>query len=99
MLGFDRLLPLVESVDTYVNVPVELADRLASPLIVTMSQILHHCKRGSRNWIMMMIQYRISRLQNLEVNLCKKMVTLCPTRCYSSENGDVTFATRGVYRM
>ena len=57
MLGFDRLLPLVESVDTYVNVPVELADRLASPLIVTMSQILHHCKRGSRNWIMMMIQY------------------------------------------
>ena len=32
MLGFDRLLPLVESVDTYVNVPVELADRLGKPI-------------------------------------------------------------------
>ena len=30
MLGYDRLLPLVESAKTYVQVPIELAEKLGS---------------------------------------------------------------------
>ena len=30
MLGYDRLLPLVESEETYIQVPIELAEKLGS---------------------------------------------------------------------
>jgi electron transfer flavoprotein-quinone oxidoreductase len=95
MLGFDRLLPLVESVDTYVNVPVEIAERLG--------------RHVDSNYIpnTPSLQERIAKLDydddsvpHIQVTkprseFMQKMVSLCPTRCYSSENGDVILQHEG----
>lgn len=95
MLGFDRLLPLVESVDTYVNVPVELADRLGKTIdsnYVPATPSLQ--ERIAR------LDYNDDSIPHIQVTKPRsefmlKMVSVCPTRCYSSENGDVILQHEG----
>ena len=90
ILGYDKLLPLVESVDTYVQVPIELAEKTGrqiqatyEPRIPTIAQRIARLKYDDD---------RIShiRVLNSKSEFMKKMVTLCPTSCYSMEAGDVT---------
>ena len=90
ILGYDKLLPLVESVDTYVQVPVELAEKAGrqvqatyEPRIPTIAQRIARLKYDDD---------RISHIKvlNSKSEFMKKMVTLCPTSCYSMEAGDVT---------
>ena len=90
ILGYDKLLPLVESVDTYVQVPVELAEKTGrqvqatyEPRIPTIAQRIARLKYDDD---------RISHIKvlNSRSEFMKKMVTLCPTSCYSMEAGDVT---------
>jgi electron transfer flavoprotein-quinone oxidoreductase len=90
ILGYDKLLPLVESVDTYVQVPVELAEKTGrqvqatyKPRIPTIAQRIARLKYDDD---------RISHIKvlNSKSEFMKKMVTLCPTSCYSMEAGDVT---------
>jgi electron transfer flavoprotein-quinone oxidoreductase len=90
ILGYDKLLPLVESVDTYVQVPVELAEKagrqvqaMYEPRIPTIAQRIARLKYDDD---------RISHIKvlNSKSEFMKKMVTLCPTSCYSMEAGDVT---------
>ncbi|HKH89932.1 MAG TPA: electron transfer flavoprotein [Nitrososphaera sp.] len=90
ILGYDKLLPLVESVDTYVQVPVELAEKIGrqvqatyEPRIPTIAQRIARLKYDDD---------RISHIKvlNSKSEFMKKMVTLCPTSCYSMEAGDVT---------
>lgn len=95
MLGFDRLLPLVESVDTYVNVPVELADRLGKTIgsnyVPTTPSLQERIAK---------LDYDDDSIPHIEVTKPRsefmlKMVSLCPTRCYSCENGDVILQHEG----
>jgi electron transfer flavoprotein-quinone oxidoreductase len=95
MLGFDRLLPLVESVDTYVNVPVELADRLGKTIesnyVPTTPSLQERIAK---------LNYDDDSIPHIEVTKPRsefmlKMVSLCPTRCYSCENGDVILQHEG----
>ncbi len=90
ILGYDKLLPLVESVDTYVQVPVELAEKTGrqvqatyEPRIPTIAQRIARLKYDDD---------RVSHIKvlNSKSEFMKKMVTLCPTSCYSMEAGDVT---------
>ncbi|HEY6756915.1 MAG TPA: electron transfer flavoprotein [Nitrososphaera sp.] len=90
ILGYDKLLPLVESVDTYVQVPVELAEKTGrqvpatyEPTIPTIAQRIARLKYDDD---------RISHIKvlNPKSEFMKKMVTLCPTSCYSMEGGNVT---------
>ncbi|MFL6492657.1 MAG: electron transfer flavoprotein [Nitrososphaera sp.] len=90
ILGYDKLLPLVESVDTYVQVPIELAEKTGrqvqatyEPRIPTIAQRIARLKYDDD---------RIShiRVLNSKSEFMKKMVALCPTSCYSMEAGDVT---------
>jgi electron transfer flavoprotein-quinone oxidoreductase len=90
ILGYDKLLPLVESVDTYVQVPVELAEKTGrqvqatyKPRIPTIAQRIARLKYDDD---------RISHIKvlNSKSEFMKKMVMLCPTSCYSMEAGDVT---------
>jgi len=87
ILGYDRLLPLVESEDTYVQVPIELAEKMGrhvratyEPTIPTMAQRIAQLKYDDD---------RISHIKVLHPNseFMKKIVTLCPTLCYSMERG------------
>jgi electron transfer flavoprotein-quinone oxidoreductase len=95
MLGFDRLLPLVESVDTYVNVPVELADRLGKTIdsnyVPTTPSLQERIAK---------LDYDDDSIPHIQVTKPRsefmlKMVSLCPTRCYSCENGDVILQHEG----
>ena len=89
ILGFDKLLPLVESEQTYVQVPMELAEKLGrqvsstySPSIPTIAQRIAKLKYDDD---------RISHITVLDPksDFMKKMVILCPTNCYNIENGEV----------
>ncbi len=90
ILGYDKLLPLVESEDTYVQVPIELAEKTGrqvqatyEPTIPTIAQRIARLKYDDD---------RVSHIKvlNPKSEFMKKMVTLCPTFCYSMEGGDVT---------
>lgn len=92
ILGYDKLLPLVESEDMYVQVPIELAEKTGrqvqatyEPTIPTVAQRIARLKYDDD---------RISHIKvlNPKSEFMKKMVRLCPTMCYSMEGGggDVT---------
>ena len=91
ILGYDKLLPLVESEETYVQVPIELAEKTGrqvqasyEPMIPTIAQRIARLKYDDD---------RISHIKvlNPKSEFMRKMVTLCPTMCYSKEGGgDVT---------
>ena len=90
ILGYDKLLPLVESEDTYVQVPIELAEKTGrqvqatyEPTIPTIAQRIARLRYDDD---------RVSHIKvlNPKSEFMKKMVTLCPTFCYSMEGGDVT---------
>ncbi|HKZ61358.1 MAG TPA: electron transfer flavoprotein [Nitrososphaera sp.] len=90
ILGYDKLLPLVESEDTYVQVPVELAEKMGRPMTATYEPTLPTvAQRVAR------LKYDDDRASHIKVlnpksEFMKKMVALCPTNCYSIEGGDVT---------
>jgi electron transfer flavoprotein-quinone oxidoreductase len=89
ILGYDKLLPLVESVETYVQVPIEIAERLGQkvpktyePTMPSIAERVAHLKYDDDR------QSHI-RVLSPESEFMKKMVVLCPTKCYSLENGRV----------
>jgi electron transfer flavoprotein-quinone oxidoreductase len=95
ILGYDRLLPIVESVETYVQVPVEIAEKSGTrvsstytPTIPTIAQRIAKLKYDDDN---------VSHIKVLhpKSEFMKKMVTLCPTKCYSIENEDVMLQHEG----
>lgn len=90
ILGYDRLLPLVESEDTYVQVPIELAEKMGRPITATYEpSVPTLADRVAK------LKYEDDRVSHIKVlnprsEFMKKMVTLCPTNCYSLEGEDVT---------
>ncbi|HYZ49725.1 MAG TPA: electron transfer flavoprotein, partial [Nitrososphaeraceae archaeon] len=81
ILGYDRLLPLVESEETYVKVPIELAEksgqRVSTTYIPTVPTIAQRVAKLNYN------DDSIShiKLRSSHSEFMKKMVTLCPTKC------------------
>jgi len=95
ILGYDRLLPIVESVETYVQVPVEIAEKsgtrvssMYTPTTPTIAQRIAKLKYDDDNLSHIKVLHPKSELM-------KKMVTLCPTKCYSIENEDVMLQHEG----
>lgn len=95
ILGFDRLLPLLESQETYVDVPVELAEKLGTPLNSTNTcSIPSIAKRIAR------LQYNDDARSHIKVldgksDFMRKMVVLCPTKCYNEEGEEVFLQHEG----
>ncbi len=95
ILGYEKLLPLVESEETYVKVPMELADRLGKK--ITSSYILSIPSIATR---IGKLNFSDDEMPHIKVikpasDFMKKMVTLCPTRCYSIENDKVMIQHEG----
>ena len=95
ILGYDRLLPLVESEETYVQVPIELAERLGkkisstyTPKILSIAQRVANLKYDDDS-------VSHIRVLNPKSEFMKKMVLLCPTRCYNLENDQVMLQYEG----
>jgi electron transfer flavoprotein-quinone oxidoreductase len=95
ILGYDRLLPLVESEETYVQVPIELAERLGKKISSTYTpKILPIAQRVAN------LKYDDDSVSHIRVlnsrsEFMKKMVLLCPTRCYNLENDQVMLQHEG----
>ncbi len=95
ILGYERLLPMVESEETYVKVPIELAERLGeefeSSYSPTIPSLADRVAKLSYN------DDGVSHIKVLkpESQFMKNMITLCPTKCYSEENGKVLIQHEG----
>jgi ferredoxin-like protein FixX len=95
ILGYDRLLPLVESEETYVHVPIELAERLGKRILSTYTPSILSIAQRVAN-----LKYDDDSISHIRVlnprsEFMKKMVILCPTKCYNLENDQVMLQHEG----
>lgn len=95
ILGYDRLLPMVESEDTYVKVPILIAERLGKavnstylPSIPSLAQRIAKLNYDDDK------QSHIKVIDN-KTEFMKKLTVLCPTNCYTLENDQVMLAHEG----
>ena len=89
MLGYDKLLPLIESEETYVQVPIEIAERLGRTMVASYRPTIPTVAQRVAK-----LKYDDDRQSHIKVikpeaEIMKKMVTLCPTGCYLLEDGKV----------
>ncbi|TBR11582.1 MAG: electron transfer flavoprotein [Candidatus Nitrosotenuis sp.] len=95
VLGYDKLLPMIESEDTYVKVPIELAERLGKSIPISYSpSILSIADRISK------LSYNDDHMPHIKIRdpdseYMKKMVILCPAKCYSEEGGKIMLQHEG----
>jgi len=94
-LGYKRLLPILESNKTYTDVPVEIAERIGKDLQKCYS--IHIPSIAER---IAKLNYNDDSLSHIKVlnpqsDFMKKMVVLCPTKCYSIENERVILQHEG----
>ncbi|KAG2473821.1 MAG: hypothetical protein NPMRth3_5230001, partial [Nitrosopumilales archaeon] len=95
ILGYDRLLPIVESEETFVKVPIEIAERLGKTMKASYTPSI-----PSLDDRVAKLTYNDDHIAHIKVlkptsEFMKKMVTLCPTKCYSEENGNVLIQHEG----
>lgn len=95
ILGYEKLLPVIETTETYVKVPTEIAERLGksiqssyTPSIPPIAQRVAKLKYNDDN---------ISHIKVLKhtSEFMKKMITLCPTGCYFMEKDGVMIQHEG----
>lgn len=95
VLGYDKLLPMIESEDTYVKVPMELAERLGKSIPISYSpSILSIADRIAK------LSYNDDHVPHIKIRdpdneYVKKMVVLCPAKCYSEEGGKIMLQHEG----
>jgi electron transfer flavoprotein-quinone oxidoreductase len=95
ILGYDRLLPMVESRETYVQVPIELAEKLGKKTVST-----YNCTIPTIAQRIARLRYNDDTLSHIRIldqksDFMRKMVVICPTRCYSLEQEEVVLQHEG----
>ena len=95
ILGYEKILPIIETVDTYVKVPTEIAERLGNSVkqsyIPTIPSIAQRIAKLNFN------DYEKPHIKVLKPtsDFMKKMITLCPTKCYVMEKDGVMIQHEG----
>ena len=95
ILGYERLLPIIESEDTYVKVPIEIAERLGKKVTTSYEPSIPSIADRVAN-----LKYDDDNVSHIKVldsksDFMKRMVTLCPTKCYTIENEQVMLQHEG----
>ena len=95
ILGYDRLLPLVESEETYVQVPIDLAEKLGKKISASYSPRLLSIEQRVAN-----LKYDDDSVSHIKIlnsrsEFMRKMVVLCPTKCYNLEQEEVMLQHEG----
>jgi electron transfer flavoprotein-quinone oxidoreductase len=95
ILGYDRLLPMVESRETYVQVPIELAEKLGKHTVST-----YNCTIPTIAQRIAKLRYNDDTLSHIRIldqksDFMRKMIMICPTRCYSLEQDEVMLQHEG----
>ena len=95
IIGYERLIPLIESEDTYVKVPIEIAERLGKKVTISYEPNIPSIADRVAN-----LKYDDDNVSHIKVldsksDFMKRMVTLCPTKCYTIENEQVMLQHEG----
>ncbi|HEX9319082.1 MAG TPA: FAD-binding protein [Nitrososphaeraceae archaeon] len=95
MLGYDKILPIVESEETYVHLPTEVASKLGKQ--VTSSYALVPPTLDER---IGQLRYNDDPKSHIIVHdpkseFLRKLVILCPTKCYYQEGQNVMLQHEG----
>ena len=95
VLGYERLLPVIESEESYVKVPIELAERKGKTVSSSYTPSIPLLADRIAK-----LNYNDDKDSHIKVltpdnDFMKKLVTLCPTKCYSEEKGQVTIQHEG----
>jgi electron transfer flavoprotein-quinone oxidoreductase len=94
-IGYNNMLSLIESEETYIRTPINIANKLGTKTISEYSiSIPELSKRISSLSYNDDLQSHI-KVTNSRSEFMKKMVTLCPTKCYSLEGEDVVLQHEG----
>jgi electron transfer flavoprotein-quinone oxidoreductase len=93
--GYTRLLSFIESEDVYFKVPITIADKLGT--LNTASYIPQIPTIQDRVAKLCYHEDNISHIKILgsSKNFLRKMVVLCPTKCYSLEGDEVILQHEG----
>ena len=95
ILGYDKLLPMVESEDTYVKVPIQLAERLGKTIESTYTPSIPSIADRIAGLSYNDDHEPHIKVLNPQTEFMKKIVTLCPAKCYSEEDGKVLIQHEG----
>lgn len=93
--GYTRLLSFIESEDVYFKIPIQIADKLGTVKSSTyIPQIPTVQDRVAK------LSYHEDTISHIKIlnsgkDFLKKMVILCPTKCYSLEGNDVILQHEG----
>jgi electron transfer flavoprotein-quinone oxidoreductase len=95
VLGYERLLPVIESQETYVKVPTDLAELMGKTVSSSYTPSIPLIADRIAK-----LKYNDDKVSHIKVlnstnDFMKKLVMLCPTGCYSEEKGQVTIQHEG----
>jgi electron transfer flavoprotein-quinone oxidoreductase len=95
ILGYEKLLPLIETEDTYVKVPIQLAERLGKTISSSYSP-----KNTSIGDRISKLSYNDDHLSHITLldtqnDFMKKITILCPAKCYAEEGGKIILQHEG----
>ncbi len=95
ILGYDKILPLVESEETYVQVPIELANKLGHE--ITGSYVPSPPSVEDRVAHLRFNDDPVSHIivPESKSEFLKKLIILCPTRCYYQERENIMIQHEG----
>lgn len=95
ILGYDKLLPMIETEDTYVKVPMQLAERLGKEYSASFSPTIPSI--GERISKLSYNDDYISHIKLLDTNneFMDKIPILCPANCYARENEKIILQYEG----
>ena len=94
-IGYNNMLSLIESKETYIRTPINIAEKLGTKTVseyaISIPELSQRISSLSYNDDP---QSHI-KVTNSKSEFMKKMVTLCPTKCYSLEGEDVVLQHEG----
>ncbi len=95
ILGYEKLLPMMESEDTYVKIPIQLAEKLGKTISSSYSPSIPSIADRIANLNYNDDSFAHIKVLNPTSEYMKKMVTLCPAKCYTEENEKVIIQHEG----
>jgi len=94
-IGYNNMLSLIESKETYINAPINIAEKLGTKTISEYSLSIPELSQRISSLSYNDDPQSHIKITNSRSEFMKKMVTLCPTKCYSLEGEEVVLQHEG----
>ena len=94
-IGYNNMLSLIESKETYINTPINIAEKLGTKTISEYSLSIPELSQRISSLSYNDDPQSHIKITNSRSEFMKKMVTLCPTKCYSLEGEEVVLQHEG----